>query len=194
MAGTLMLSTAANGAIYTFVDTNGTVHFTNVPSDPRFRPGLKRGITHRPIRPGNPAHYEDYIRRAARLYEVDPLLVKAVIKAESNFDYQAVSRRGAQGLMQLMPDTAADLNICDPFDPQANILGGTCYLRQMLGRFKGNVKLALAAYNAGPTLVENLGRMPRITETRRYVLTVLNHYRNMTRTSSPYKRWVKVVY
>ncbi len=195
-SGLFLLLNAApvQAAIYTFTDADGKVHFTNVPNDPRYHLGIKRTVVSRKIRPGNPVHYEDYIRRAAGLYGVDPLLVKAVIKTESNYDCQAVSRRGAKGLMQLMPETAADLNVHDPFDPQANILGGTSYLRQMLGRFNGNVKLALAAYNAGPSRVEALGRIPRIAETQHYVRKVLAHYRKLTKSSSPSKRWVRVYY
>ncbi|HIJ79589.1 MAG: transglycosylase SLT domain-containing protein [Desulfobulbaceae bacterium] len=184
-------------AIYTFIDDGGSMHFTNVPNDPRYRPGIvkeREWYAPRAIKPGNPLFYEDFIRRAANIYEVDPLLIKAVIKAESNFDCQAVSRKGAKGLMQLMPETAAELNVNDPLDPLANILGGVCYLRQLLERFDGNLSLALAAYNAGPTRVESFGRIPRIRETQQYVKTVLAHYQRMKDSSSPSKRWVKVSY
>ncbi|MGV1100907.1 transglycosylase SLT domain-containing protein [Thiovibrio sp. JS02] len=181
-------------AIYTFVDENGTVHFTNVPNDPRYKPGIAGSSRGRRFAGGNPAVYEEYIRKAARIYAVDPLLIKAVIKAESNFDCRAVSRKGAKGLMQLMPETAADLNVCDPFDPQANILGGTSYLRQLLERFDGDLRLTLAAYNAGPTRVETTMQIPRIPETQQYVAKVLKHYRKMAEASPPDKRWVKVSY
>lgn len=193
----LLFPVCGMAGIYTFMDENGTLHFTNVPNDPRYKPGIAKAKVEdltRPIQPGNPELYEEYIRRAARLYEVDPLLIKAVILAESNFDCKAVSRKGAKGLMQLMPETAADLNVWDPFDPQANILGGACYLRQLLERFDGNLHLTLAAYNAGPTRVASFGRIPRIPETQRYVKNVLHHYRKMTEESSPHKRWVKIAY
>lgn len=183
----------ANAAIYTFIDEAGTVHFTNVPDDPRYRPVSKPSPRARII-PGNPLHYDDHIREAGRIYQVDPLLIKAVIKAESNFDCRAVSKKGAKGLMQLMPETARDLNICDPFDPQANIYGGTYYLRQLLERFGGDLKLVLAAYNAGPNKVESLGRVPRIAETQTYVRRVLWNYKEMTDQSSPNKKWVRVSY
>ena len=108
-----------------------------------------------------------YIQLAARYHQVDPLLVKAVIKAESNFDPNALSPKGAQGLMQLMPGTARDLEVDDPFDPFQNINGGTKYLRYLLDNFNGNVELSLAAYNAGPGRVAPLGAIPDIPETRR---------------------------
>ena len=192
-----LLPTEAFATIYTFIDDGGSMHFTNVPNDPRFRRGIvkeQEWFDARVPKPGNPLYYEDFIRRAAQIYEVDPLLIKAVIKAESNFDCQAISRKGAKGLMQLMPGTAAELNVYDPLDPLANILGGVCYLRQLLERFDGNLSLSLAAYNAGPTRVETFGRIPRIRETQQYVRKVLAHYKKMKASSSPSKRWVKVSY
>lgn len=183
----------AEGAIYTFTDEAGSVHFTNVPDDPRYKP-VNRSHARSRIIPGDPLQYEEHIREAARRYQIDPLLIKAVIKTESNFDCRAVSKRGAKGLMQLMPETAKDLNVCDPFDPQANILGGTFYLRQLLERFDGNLKLVLAAYNAGPNKVETLGRIPRIPETQTYVRRVLWNYQKMTEESSPHKKWVGETY
>ena len=183
----------AQAAIYTFVDQQGTVHFTNVPNDPRYRPEPERPHyrrSSRPARAGDPRLYEEHIRRAAKRYEMDPLLIKAVIKTESNFDCMAVSSKGAQGLMQLMPETAADLNVWNPFDPQENIYGGTNYLCQMMTRFGGNIRLALAAYNAGPSRVEAAQGIPMIPETQQYVAKVLQHYRQLTAAAASPSRWL----
>lgn len=109
-------------------------------------------------------------------YRLDPALVHAVIKAESDFDPEAVSHRGAMGLMQLMPVTAAALEVSDPFDPLQNIRAGSHELRRLMRRFRNNVPLVLAAYNAGATRVKG-GKIPRIRETRAYVRKVLRYYR-----------------
>ena len=191
----LLAPDGAQAAIYTFVDHQGTVHFTNVPNDPRYklgviRPQFRGSSSGRASKAGDPRLYEEHIQRAANRYEMDPLLIKAVIKTESNFDCQAISSKGAQGLMQLMPGTAADLNVFDPFDPQENIFGGTNYLRQMMARFGGNLRLALAAYNAGPGKVEAAQGIPLIPETQQYVAKVIQHYRQMTAAAAPSSRWL----
>jgi soluble lytic murein transglycosylase len=111
-------------------------------------------------------------------HRVDPALVRAVIKAESSFNAGAVSRKGAMGLMQLMPQTALSLHLSNPYDPQQNISGGVRHLRYLLDRFQGNVPLALAAYNAGETRVSRESRVPRIGETREYVRRVLRYYKD----------------
>jgi soluble lytic murein transglycosylase-like protein len=118
---------------------------------------------------------ERSIQKAAARYNLSPDLIRGVIRAESNFEAQAVSSAGAQGLMQLMPETAGELGVTKPFDIQQNIDGGSRYLRQMLDRFGGNLKLALAAYNAGPGAVEKYeGRVP-YAETQEYVKRVLRY-------------------
>jgi soluble lytic murein transglycosylase-like protein len=123
-----------------------------------------------------PGAYDDLIKSAAAKYNVDPALVKAVIRAESGFRPDAVSHAGAQGLMQLMPATAAGLGARDPLDPAQNIDAGTHYLRGQLDRFGGDVSLALAAYNAGPGAVAKYGGVPPFRETQNYVKNVLSYY------------------
>ncbi|HUL31370.1 MAG TPA: lytic transglycosylase domain-containing protein [Thermodesulfobacteriota bacterium] len=121
--------------------------------------------------------YEPFIQEASRRYQVDPVLVRAVIRAESGGDPSAVSSAGAQGLMQLMPATAVDLGVKDVFDPYENIMAGTSYLRQLLDRYHGEVKLALAAYNWGQGNVERRPEaMPR--ETKNYIAKVESYYRS----------------
>jgi len=178
-------------AIYTFVDENGVKHFSNAPVDPRYRPapGFQ---THRPKGSINRYdRYDKYIARAARHYRVDPHLVKAMVKVESGFDPYAVSSKGAKGLMQLMPATIREMGIADPFDPEENVMGGTRYLKKNLDRFKGDVELSLAAYNAGPRLVEETGRIPRIPETVDFVKKVMESYRHFATTSTHFRKGEK---
>lgn len=119
--------------------------------------------------------FSEIITAAAEKYDVDASLIKAVIKAESNFDPDAVSSSGAQGLMQLMPATATSLGVDDPFDPEQNIFGGTKFLHRLLDKYNNNVSLALAAYNAGPGAVDKYGGIPPYTQTQTYVKRVLNY-------------------
>ncbi len=113
------------------------------------------------------------VRTVSRRYGVDEALVAAVVRAESGFDPRAVSRVGAMGLMQLMPGTAADMEVADPFDPEQNLEGGVRYLKWMMERFPGRLDLALAAYNAGPAAVDRYGGVPPFPETRSYVRRVM---------------------
>ncbi|MDH3976547.1 MAG: lytic transglycosylase domain-containing protein [Deltaproteobacteria bacterium] len=160
---------------YSYVDKKGVLHVTNIPSDLRFTPHgepekrpalssqrMKKIIT--------------LVERAARKYSVDPHLVKAVIRAESDFNPYAVSRAGAKGLMQLMPETADALDVINPFDPYESIEGGVRYLRYLLNLFENDLKLSLAAYNAGRTNVIKYGGIPPFKETRNYVRKVLVYY------------------
>ena len=130
------------------------------------------------------ADLAETIRAAARRHDVDPALIEAMIEAESAWDPRAVSRTGAQGLMQIMPATARDLALVSPFDPVENVRAGTAYLRQMLDRFEGRVELALAAYNAGPSTVEAYGGVPPYPETVAYVRRVLG-----SGSATPPRRW-----
>jgi soluble lytic murein transglycosylase-like protein len=126
----------------------------------------------------NPDEFDAIITSCAREFGVDKSLVKAVIHAESGYNPNAVSRKGATGLMQLMPSTAQGLKVADAFNPEDNIRGGVRYLRFLLDTFKGNVSLALAAYNAGLTKVARYGGVPPYEETRNYVSKVLNYQKN----------------
>jgi soluble lytic murein transglycosylase-like protein len=119
-----------------------------------------------------PHAYDELIREAATRYRVDATLVRSVMQTESAFDALAVSRAGAMGLMQLMPDVAVELGVEDPFDPRQNVMGGAKYLRRLLDLYQGNVPLALASYNAGATNVTQYGGVPPFPETQNYVKQV----------------------
>ena len=162
--------------VYHFTDENGVSHFTNMPSDPRFKalPGEApppRGTGDSKSRP-----YEETIVNVASRHRVDPDLLRAVIKCESDFNHLAISRAGAQGLMQLMPETAREMGVLAPFKPSENLQGGVRYLREMLDRY-GDTRLALAAYNAGPEAVDRHDGIPPYPETKAYVARVLDYYR-----------------
>jgi hypothetical protein len=181
------LSSFAYADIYKYVDQNGIICYTDSPLDKKanriqkdntdlIRPQLQ-------ISRNNTRHTADYHRIAREKavdYNLDPSLIKAVIQTESNWNDHAISNKGAMGLMQLMPSTANDLNVHNPFDPEENIEGGTKYLKYLLERFKGDLTLALAAYNAGPKTVEKFGSVPPISETRQYVKKVLARYNGRT--------------
>jgi soluble lytic murein transglycosylase-like protein len=128
--------------------------------------------------PRTPSAFEGLVQQASARYGVDPDLVNAVIRTESNFDPSAVSSAGARGLMQLMPATAAGLGVADSFDPAQNVDGGVRLLRQLLDRYHDNLPYALAAYNAGPGAVDRYGGVPPYAETQTYVQRVLSHLEN----------------
>jgi soluble lytic murein transglycosylase-like protein len=123
-----------------------------------------------------PAQIDALVNDNAQAQSVDPALVKAIIANESGFNANATSKVGAQGLMQLMPGTAAGLGVSDAYDPEQNVAGGTKYIKQLLDHFGGDVKLAVAAYNAGPGAVEKYGGVPPYAETQNYVQNVLSSY------------------
>lgn len=160
--------------IYRYRDEKGVWHYTNIKTDRRYR------LYIRSYKKGGKAYikrYHSIIQQAASMFDVDPYLIKAVIKAESDFKERAISKKGAQGLMQLMPKTAQDMKVANPFDPGENIFGGTKYLARLLKRFNYDRVLALAAYNAGPESVEKYRGVPPYQETRLFIQRVLKYYR-----------------
>lgn len=175
ICGFLFLHTVVEADIYRYVDANGTIHFTNTPTTPHYQL-FKKSKTKRRVEPINTARYDHLIKEISERYSINPALVKAVIKAESNFDPYAVSKKGARGLMQLMPETMKDLQVYDPFHPRENINGGVKFLKQLLERFNHDLPLSLAAYNAGPNVVEQYEAIPPYKETQHYVKKVLNYF------------------
>lgn len=167
--------------IYKYVDENGVVHFTNLPTSPKFKLVYRERRVHLDVGIQG-EKYEPLIHHAAQRYGVDYALVKAVIKAESNFNHRAVSRVGARGLMQLMPSTADLLQVQDSFRPEENIDGGVRYLRYLLDVYRGDLRLALAAYNAGERAVYRYRGIPPYKETRTYVKRVLEYYEQYRNT------------
>ena len=174
-AGLLVLGLLAGEAkgegIYHYVGSRGNSHFSNVPSDRRYVPiGEKKRNAPRV------KSYDLMIVEAARAHGVPPALVKAVVASESSFNPKAVSAKGAQGLMQLMPATARSLGVQQPLHVEQNLDGGVRYLRSLIDRY-GDWSRALAAYNAGPRAVDRFGGIPPYRETREYVDRVLTYYR-----------------
>ena len=169
--------------IYKYEDSEGVIHFTDAPTDRRFKVFMRDIAKDKRLRTNfglgkvsrNPAEFDQIINSCSTEFGVDRSLVKAVIHAESGYNPNAVSRKGAAGLMQLMPGTAHDLKVANSFNPSDNIRGGVRYLRFLLDTFKGDVTLALAAYNAGLGNVAKHGGVPPYEETRNYVSKVLNY-------------------
>jgi soluble lytic murein transglycosylase-like protein len=179
LGAVVLLPSLAAAQTFTFRDDEGSTHYTNAPTDPRYRrmealSGSAAGWLRVPG--GNPAPYVQEIRDAAQRYGVPDGLVSAVIRAESGFNARAVSPKGAQGLMQLMPGTASVLGVQDSFNPRDNIDGGVRHLRGLIDRFANNLPLALAAYNAGERAVQTHRGIPPYAETREYVDRVLRFY------------------
>lgn len=178
----------AHADIFRYVDENGTVHFTNVPPDSRYKlfvssgkePGAVTATFNNRYRSYPSAErkkYHAHIVAAARLFALEPALIHAVISAESGYNPLARSAKGAKGLMQLMPDTARRYGVDNPLDPKQNILGGAAYLSDLLKLFGNDLNLALAAYNAGEGTVKEYGTIPPYSETKQYVPKVLSYYK-----------------
>ena len=159
--------------IYRYVDSNGTIHFSNVPTTQKYEIYIYEVVPDW-VQPSN--RYDSYIAEAARKYDVPFSLIKAIIRVESDFDTNAVSHSGARGLMQIMPGTARDLGVENSFDPRENILGGVYYLKKLLTRFHRSIPLALAAYNAGPERIGPLREIPDIKETENFVHKVMEYF------------------
>lgn len=172
MGGALLpVSSCLAGTIYMYEDERGCLHFTDLPTSDEYRPFL--------VFRDNPnvEHGEivRLVKKYSRQYGMDEHLVQAVVAIESGYEPRAVSRAGAQGLMQIMPETQKDLGVTEPFDPDCNIEAGVRYLRKLLNDF-GNVQHALAAYNAGPSKVIKYKGIPPYKETQQYVRKVLALY------------------
>jgi soluble lytic murein transglycosylase-like protein len=170
----------AHADIYKYVDKEGVLHLTNTPTDHNAKYVMilrEKRILFQPNIDVN--KYDDLITKAANKFKLDSALIKAVIKAESNFNHRAVSPVGAQGLMQLMPKTASDLKVEDSFHPEKNIEGGARYLRYLLNTYKGDLTLALAAYNAGEKAVAKYNyNVPPYRETQNYIKRVFSFYKS----------------
>jgi soluble lytic murein transglycosylase-like protein len=179
---------SASSPIYKYVDAGGAAHFTDKPDSRRYRlfdltpKGLTRSGDH--YDPGllaRAAQYDAIIEAEAKFAGVEPNLLRAVIVVESGFNFRAVSKRGAVGLMQLMPATATRFGVSNRYDPRQNVRGGALYLGFLINRFRQNVRLALAAFNAGEDAVDrNSGQIPPFIETLEYVPKVLKIYQGLT--------------
>ena len=167
------ISTPLWADIYRYVDKNGVWHFTNIKTDRRYTIFISgtRKTSAEYIK-----EFNGIINQASKRFGIDAHFIRAIIKAESGFDHKATSSKGAQGLMQLMPGTANDMAVEDPFDPEENIFGGARYFSLLLKRFKNDKILALAAYNAGPEAVESYKGVPPFPETKAFVKRVMDYY------------------
>jgi len=179
--------------IYQYTDKDGTIHFSNVGTGPAKKAKRVRSepAGEQQASPASssrtkamaaqakldaPADYYDAIHNACSRHGVDPALVHAIVKVESDYNPYALSRKGAMGLMQLMPQTAIDMQVQNIFNPHENVDGGVRYLRSLIDRYEGNLTLALAAYNAGETAVKKWGTVPPFAETKSYVERILKLY------------------
>ncbi len=191
-------ATATSAEIYSCKDAGGQLTLSNRPmsgigctvsAEPS-----KEVRTTRPARDVYPNTYDEHIERYSRDYSVRAALVRAVIQVESGYNPRAVSAKGALGLMQLMPQTAAELGVRFPFSPEENIRGGIAYLRSLLDRYGGNEVLSLAAYNAGPRAVEKYGNaVPPYRETQQYVNRVRNASPGLSTGGRVTYKWVEMV-
>jgi len=161
--------------IYMYIDEAGVIHYTNIPTSPGYKLYLKEYPKYQPGLCFNDM-YDHLIIRASKKYGVPFQLLKAVIKAESDFNTRAVSKAGAKGLMQIMPQNFKAFKINNPYDPSENIMGGTRYLKSLLQQFSWKLPLALAAYNAGPNRVILYNDIPPFKETEEYVKKVMRYY------------------
>ncbi|MEZ0343261.1 MAG: lytic transglycosylase domain-containing protein [Caldimicrobium sp.] len=190
LAGFIFLTVSPSFAtkIYIYEDPEtGERYYSNIPLNEKFKVYMKLPLKNGKFSKKNNINYsaffsayEKIFEEVARKYELDPALLKAIAKVESNFNPRAVSPKGAMGVMQLIPSTARLVGVSDPFDPVENIHGGARYLKMLLDEF-GDLKLSLAAYNAGPEAVRQYGGIPPFPETINYVKNVLEYYRALKR-------------
>jgi hypothetical protein len=196
LAAVSLAAGPAAADIFSYTDDEGVVHFSNKQaSDGRYKLYLKSphggrrpGVV--PVMPSDSSpdrftRYDEWIRQAAILYQIPEELIRAVIMCESNYDPRAVSPTGAQGLMQMMPETATRMQVRDGFDPRENIFGGTRYLRVLANMFNGDLELTIAGYNAGEGAVVRYAGIPPYEETQQYVVRVLTYYRRYRTMGDP---------
>jgi soluble lytic murein transglycosylase-like protein len=179
------LTSSSSAGIYRYVDERGVIHFTNCPRDPKFKLYIRESKedvgdeNHSSLSYiKNTNQYDSLISEFSKKYQVDFALIKAMIRAESAFNPFAVSRKGAKGLMQLMPETASRMNVSNTFNPRENIEGGVRYFKYLLSLFNNDLRLSLAAYNAGENVVGELRSIPPYRETVDYVKKVLSYYQS----------------
>jgi soluble lytic murein transglycosylase-like protein len=197
LLGLGLLPGQASADIFSYTDEEGVVHFSNKAAiDGRFRLYLKSAAVrqaHAGVMPVSPSdgsierftRYDEWIRQASILYQIPEELIRAIIMCESNYDPRAVSPAGAQGLMQLMPETAMRMQVRDSFDPREAIFGGTRYLRVLANMFNGDLELTVAGYNAGEAAVVRHAGIPPFEETQAYVVRVLTYYRRYRTLGDP---------
>ena len=177
----LLWPVVSGADIYRYVDGEGVIHYSNTQPDEKFTLYLREGPKAAPPAPStalpDASWMAGYVDRFSRANDLPPALVHAIIKAESNGQRKAVSRKGAKGVMQLMPFTSKRMRVADPFDPIENIEGGIKYIKELLVTFEGNLTNTVAAYNAGPAAVRKYGGVPPYQETRLYVRRVMGLYR-----------------
>ena len=171
----LHVASPCYAGIYRYIDKNGDYHFTNCPRDPKYQLYIREEGDSKSVRV-DPRKYDPLIEEFSQKYDVDSALVKAIMRAESGFNSYAVSRKGAKGLMQLMPETAEQWSVINVFDPRQNIEGGVKHLKHLLETFENNLDLSIAAYNAGKKAVIRNYSIPPFDETQNYVRKVLRFY------------------
>ncbi len=172
----LLIPIIGRADVYLYKDSQGVLVFTNVPNHAGYRRVWRDPNSSETTPSFSNSYYDDLIRSASGRHNVDADLIRAVIKAESDFRSNARSNKGAMGLMQLMPETARLHNVADAYDPNENVEGGVRHLKMLLSRYQGDLELSLAAYNAGSAAVEKHGGVPPFAETKEYVRRVLRYY------------------